>query len=233
MDEPPEKFYDYFGPEGFAEEISNEKDIYKKYSINDFPELVPYYNKLFNLPLERQTLLNPYVYKKLKEKIKKEGLTQDNKILLARIYGQLKKFENEIYSLDFNALSLMITKYSIQLKIINRTLYDVAKIKKILTQYEYKLSDFPPNIGLDEFYKKLESFREAKFPTEAIAELFRMREQAAARVLFATDLRTRYQILRYDIHKYMEEIRKFFENPQELNYLYTQYIFPYFDLPEI
>jgi hypothetical protein len=106
-------------------------------------------------------------------------------------------------------------------------LYDVAKIKKILTEYEYKVTPFP-NIADNEFYKKLESFREAGFPLDAIAELYRMREQIAARLLFASHLRTKYQNLMYDIHKYMEKIRELFEKPEELDSLYKQYVFPYF-----
>jgi hypothetical protein len=230
MDEPPpEEVFKDFNPEEFSEEFSKEKNLYKtlesKYTYKDFPELLPYYDKLYNLSLERQILLNPDLYKTLKKQ--KGKLTQNKKILLARIYGQLKKFENELYSLDLNVLSTLNIKYAVQLKILNTTLYDVAKIKKILTEYEYKVTPFP-NIADNEFYKKLESFREAGFPLDAIAELYRMREQIAARLLFASDLRTRFQNLMYDIHKYMEKIRELFENPEELDSLYTQYVFPYF-----
>jgi hypothetical protein len=232
MDEPPEEVFKYFEPEGFSEKIPDEKDIYKKYTFKDFPELVPYYDKLFNLSLEIQTILNPNLYKRLKEKIQKEELTQDNKILLAKIYGQLIKFQHEIHSLYVNAISVMLTKYSIRLKVINRTLHDVAKIKKILTRYEYKYGDYPSNIGDDEFYKKLESFREAGFPHETIVELFRMREQIAARLLFTIDLENRYKKLTEQIIYNKGKIIQFFDNPNELFNIYRTYVFPFYDLPE-
>jgi hypothetical protein len=47
-----------------------EKEIYKKNSIKDFPELQPYYDKLFNLSLERRVILDPNTYKKIKKILK-------------------------------------------------------------------------------------------------------------------------------------------------------------------
>jgi hypothetical protein len=231
MDEPPpEEVFKDFNPEEYSEEFSKEKNLYKtlesKYSYKDFPELLPYYDKFYNLSLERHAILNPNLYERLKEKYKKEGLTQNNKILLAKIYGQLIRFQHEIDVLYVNALYDLNTKYSIQLKILNRTLYDVAKIKKILTQYEYKSYDFP-DIVENEFYKKLESFRQAGFPLDTIVELYRMREQVAARLLFIKNLETRYKTLTKQIDEYKNKIKELFDSPDELFNTYKQYVLPY------
>jgi hypothetical protein len=195
--------------------------------------LQPYYDKLFNLSLERLVLLNPNTYKKLKEEVKNKGLIQEMKIKLAKIYGQLEKFLDEIYNLNEFSLIVMTNRYAIQLKLINDFLYQKVRIRRLLPDYEYKFQQFPPNIGLDEFLQKLEIFRQSKLSFDIISELVRMREQAAARVLFLLDLRGRYQILQYDIFKYMDKIRKFFDNPKELDEIYKKYVYPYFDTPKI
>jgi plasmid maintenance system antidote protein VapI len=220
-------------PSKFSEEFE-EQEILKKYSIKDFPELHPYYDKLYNLSLERLALLNPGTYNKLEKEVKEKGLTEEMKIKLAKIYGQLEKFYIEIFNLDQDALWLIINRNSIQLELINDLLYRRARIPRLLPDYEYKfhLHIPSPKIGLTDMMKKLEVYEKSEF-THVISQLHRMREEAAARILLSFDLSTRISLLEDQINENKRRIEKLFGNPGELLEIYQRYIYPHYDVPRL
>jgi hypothetical protein len=219
-------------PRKFSEE---EQEILKKYSIKDFPELHPYYDKLYNLSLERLALLNPGTHDKLEKEVKDKGLTEEMKIKLAKIYGQLEKFYIEIYYLDQDALWLIISRNSLQLELINDLLYRRARIPRLLPEYEYKfhLHIPSPKIGLTDMMNKLEVYERSELTDDIISQLHRMREEAAARILLSFDLSTRISLLEDQINENKRRIEKLFGNLGELHEIYQRYIYPHYDVPRL
>jgi hypothetical protein len=155
------------------------------------------------------------------------------KIRLAIIYGQLQKFLNEINDLDEHQLNVMLNRNSIQLKLINDFLYTKAGIPRLLSDYEYKYPQYPPNIGVGELLLKLDTYGQTELTSDIIAELKRMREEVAARTLFLDDLKVRISILLYDIIKYKEMIRDMFDKTDELYDIYYQYVEPFYNVPKL
>jgi hypothetical protein len=217
------------------DEPSKGKEILKKYSIKDFPDLQPYYDKLYNLSLERLALLNPGTYDKLEKEVKDKGLTEEMKIKLAKIYGQLEKFYIEIYYLAQDALWFDISRNSLQLELINDLLQRRAKISRLLPEYEYKfhLHIPSPKLGLTDMMKKLEVYERSELTNDVISQLQRMREEVAARLLLSLDLFNRISVLEDQINENKRRIEKLFGNQGELLEIYGKYVYPHYDLPRL
>jgi plasmid maintenance system antidote protein VapI len=217
------------------DEPNKGKEILKKYTIKDFPDLQPYYDKLYNLSLERLALLNPSIYDKLEKEVKEKGLTEEMKIKLAKIYGQLEKFYIEIYSLSHDALWFDINRNALQLNLINDLLQRRAKISRLLPELEYKfhLHIPSPKLGLTDMMKKLEVYERSELTEDIISQLNRMREEAAARILFSFSLSDRITQLEMQIEENKRRIEKLFGNRVELLGIYEKYVYPHYDLPRL